>query len=218
MSLTLILILITAAASIYAWQNEAILSRWLLNPYQISRRNEYWRFVTSGFIHADWGHLIFNMISLYFFGNIVERTIASLAGPELSVILFLALYLLGIVVSDLATYFKHRNDPGYNSLGASGGVSAIVFAGIMFYPLEPIYIFFIPIGIPGFLFGALYILYSSYEARRGGGYVNHSAHMWGALFGVAFILILFGSDVLFGNEEKGLRGFFEQIGSYRPFS
>jgi len=200
MSLTLILILITAAASIYAWQNEAILSRWLLNPYQISRRNEYWRFVTSGFIHADWGHLIFNMISLYFFGTLVEQVI----GP----VYFLALYLVGIVISDLPTYFKHRNDPGYNSLGASGGVSAIVFAGIVFFPLNPIYIFFIPIGIPGFLFGALYILYSSYEARRGGGFVNHSAHLWGALFGVAFVLLLF-PDVL--------PRFFEQIGSYRPF-
>ncbi|MCY7351395.1 MAG: rhomboid family intramembrane serine protease [Cytophagaceae bacterium] len=208
-SLTIILILVNVAASIYAFQNEAVMRRWMLNPYTISRRNEYWRFITSGFIHADWGHLIFNMISLYFFGDIVERTLAALAGPDMAKIMYLALYLLGIIISDLPTFFQHRNDPGYNSLGASGGVSSVVFAGIVFYPLAPIYIFFIPIGIPGFIFGFLYLAYSYYEARRGAGYVNHSAHLWGAMFGVLFVVLLV-PDVV--------PAFIEQIRSYRgPF-
>ncbi len=208
MSLTLILILVNVAASLYAWQNESVLRRWMLNPYAMARNNEYGRFLTSGFIHADWGHLIFNMISLYFFGGLVEQTFAAALGPGMSQGAFLALYLGAIVVSDLPSFFRHRADPGYNSLGASGGVSAIVFAGIVFYPLNPIYIFFIPIGIPGFLFGALYVFYSYYEARRGAGYVNHSAHLWGALFGIAFVVLLI---------PEAVPNFFEQVMSYRPF-
>lgn len=209
LSLTLILILINVAASMYAFQNDAVMRRWMLNPYTISRRNEYWRFITSGFIHADWGHLIFNMISLYFFGGIVEQTLASLLGPETGRIAYLVLYLLGIIIADLATYFQHRDNPGYNSLGASGGVSSVVFAGIVFYPLSPIYLFFIPIGIPGFVFGFLYLAYSYYEARRGAGYVNHSAHLWGAVFGVIFVVVLFPGSI---------PAFIEQIRSYRgPF-
>lgn len=200
LSLTLILILITAAMTIYAWQNPTVLSRWMFNAYQIARRNEYWRFITSGFVHADWGHLIFNMISLYFFGQLMEQVV----GREY----YLVLYLVGIIVSEIPSYLKHRNNPNYNSLGASGGVSAVVFAGIVFFPLNPIYIFFIPIGIPGFLFGLLYMLYSYYEANRGGSYVNHSAHLWGALFGVTFVVILFPGAV---------PRFFEQVLSYRPF-
>ena len=200
LSLTLILILITAAMTIYAWQNPTVLSRWMFNAYQIARRNEYWRFITSGFVHADWGHLIFNMISLYFFGQLMEQVVGRAY--------YLVLYLVGIIVSDIPSYMKHRNNPNYNSLGASGGVSAVVFAGIVFFPLNPIYIFFIPIGIPGFLFGLLYMLYSYYEANRGGSYVNHSAHLWGALFGVAFVVILFPGAV---------PRFFEQVLSYRPF-
>jgi membrane associated rhomboid family serine protease len=207
-SLTLILILVNVGASLYAWQNQSVLYRWMLNPYQMSRRNEYWRFLTSGFIHADWGHLIFNMISLYFFGGLVEQTFAALVGSGADGVTFLALYLGAIVVSDLPSFFRNRDNPGYNSLGASGGVAAIVFAGIVFYPLNPIYIFFIPIGIPGFLFGALYMFYSYYEARRGAGYVNHSAHLWGALFGVAFVVLLF---------PEAVPNFFEQVVSYRPF-
>ena len=200
LSLTLILILITAAMTLYAWQNPTVLSRWMFNAYQIARRNEYWRFITSGFVHADWGHLIFNMISLYFFGQLMEQVMGSAY--------YLTLYLVGIIVSEIPSYLRHRNNPNYNSLGASGGVAAVVFAGIVFFPLNPIYIFFIPIGIPGFLFGLLYMLYSYYEARRGGSYVNHSAHLWGALFGVAFAVLLF---------PGALPNFFDQILSYRPF-
>ncbi|MFN8353438.1 MAG: rhomboid family intramembrane serine protease [Spirosomataceae bacterium] len=198
MSLTLIFVLITAVISVYGFNNESLKYRWSMNPASITRHGEYWRFLSSGFIHADWMHLLFNMVALYSFGQLLEYTI----GPTY----FLPLYLLGIVVSDLPTYFKNRNNSYYSSLGASGGVSAVVFAGIMFYPLTPIYLFFIPIGIPGFIFGALYIFYSYYEARRGGGHINHSAHLWGALFGIAFVVLLFPSAI---------PSFIEQIVSWR---
>lgn len=194
MSLTLLFVAITVGLSLYAWNNESVFHRWMMNPYNVSHNKEYWRFITSGFIHADWGHLIFNMFALYSFGEILEMTI----GPAF----FLPLYLLGIVVSDIPTYLNNRNNVNYNSLGASGGVSAVVFAGIIFYPLAKIYIFFIPIGIPGFIFGALYLFYSYYETRRGGSYVNHSAHLWGALFGILYVIVLF---------PQALPSFVEQI-------
>lgn len=200
MSLTVILIIITVALSMYAWNNESVFYRWMMNPYNIGHRQEYWRFLSSGFIHADWGHLIFNMISFYFFGEIVEQTIGRAY--------FLALYLLGIIISDVPSYMKHRNNYQYNSLGASGGVSAVIFAGIMFYPLSPIYLFFIPIGIPGFLFGGIYLLYSYIETRRGNSYVNHSAHLWGALFGVLLMIVLFPGV---------LPAFFGQIKDWKMF-
>ena len=194
MSLTLLFVAITVGLSLYAWNNESVFHRWMMNPYSVSHYKEYWRFITSGFIHADWGHLIFNMFALYTFGEILEMTI----GPAF----FLPLYLLGIVISDIPTYLNNRNNVNYNSLGASGGVSAVVFAGIIFYPLAKIYIFFIPIGIPGFIFGALYLFYSYYETRRGGSYVNHSAHLWGALFGIMYVIALF---------PQALPSFVEQI-------
>jgi membrane associated rhomboid family serine protease len=200
MSLTILIIVITVGLSLYAWRNESVFYGWMMNPYDISRKQEWWRFLSSGFIHADWGHLIFNMISFYFFGDIVEQTIGRAA--------FLALYLLGIALSDVPSYFKHRRSYQYNSLGASGGVSAVIFAGIMFYPLSPIYLFFIPVGIPGFLFAAMYIMYSYVESRRGGSYTNHSAHLWGALFGIAFVMVLF---------PWVISNFFTQISNWRPF-
>ena len=195
LSLTLLIVIITVIASLYAWRDESVFSRWLFNPYRVSRDNEYYRFLTSGFIHADIGHLAFNLISFYSFGNIVEQTFSYLFGPSTGRIYFLALYLLGIIVANLPTYFKHRHNPGYSSIGASGGVSSVVFVGILFYPLQKLYLFFIPIGIPGFIFGALYMLYSYVESRRGTGRLNHDAHLWGALFGILFVIAIYPDAV-----------------------
>lgn len=186
LSLTLLFILLAVGASLYAWNNESILRRWVMNPYEVNRRNEYWRFITSGFIHADIGHLAFNMISLYSFGGLVESIFSQIS--PMGNLLYVALYIGGILISDLPTYFKHRNNPNYNSLGASGGVSSVIFAGIMFAPTTSLYLFFIPIPIPGWIFGGLYLAYSYWESRRGTGYINHSAHLWGALYGIAFAI------------------------------
>ncbi|MFT4032355.1 MAG: rhomboid family intramembrane serine protease [Siphonobacter sp.] len=189
MSLTIVFIILAVAASIYAWNNESVLRRWVMNPYEVDRRNEYWRFITSGFIHADIGHLAFNMISLYSFGQLVETVFSQISAN--GSILYAVLYLGGIVVSDLPTYFKNRTNRGYNSLGASGGVSSVIFAGIMFAPLTSLYLFFIPIPIPGWIFGGLYLAYSYWEARRGNSLINHSAHLWGALYGIAFVILMY---------------------------
>lgn len=153
------------------------MNRFLLTPYWIERRNEYYRFITSGFIHKDYQHLIFNMISFYFFGYIAEAWLGTA--------LYVVFYLSAIVVSDIPTYFKNRHNSNYASLGASGAVSAVIFASIILHPVNTILIYFIP--MPAIVFGILYLGYSYYMDKRKSGNVNHSAHLYGALYGLTFI-------------------------------
>ncbi|TDB60438.1 rhomboid family intramembrane serine protease [Arundinibacter roseus] len=206
MSLTLILILVTVGISYYAWQNPLVLEKLMLNPYKVTKKNEYYRFVTSGFIHADFGHLIFNMLSFWFFGEAIERLFGMLFG-QYGQAYFLALYILGIIVSDIPTFLKNRHKANYNSLGASGGVAAVLFAAILYAPLLEICLYFF-ICMPGFIFGLLFLGYSFYESRRGGGFVNHDAHMYGAIFGMLFMAAVYPGAV---------PGFFEQISTWRIF-
>ena len=206
MSVTLIIIVVTAIISVMAWNNYSLMNRWIMNPYQVANRGQYYRLITSGFLHADWGHLIFNMISLYFFGRFIEQVFGLLFGA-MAPLFVVGFYLAAILVSDIPTFLKHRNNPGYNSLGASGGVSAIIFAGILFRPLTDICLYF-AFCIPGFIFGVLYLGYSYYEARRGAGNINHDAHFYGALFGILFMVVAYPSI---------LPDFFEQISSWRLF-
>lgn len=206
MSLTVIIILVTVAISYYAWQNPAVMDKLILNPARVSQKNQYYRFITSGFIHADFGHLLFNMLTFWFIGEGIERLFNSLFGPNGS-FYFLALYILGIIVSDIPTFLKHRNNSGYNSLGASGGVAAVLFAAVLYAPLLEICLYFL-LCIPGFIFGILFIGYSFYESRRGSGFVNHDAHMYGAIFGMLFMAVVYPAAV---------PGFFEQISGWRLF-
>jgi membrane associated rhomboid family serine protease len=188
-SITVIIIVISVAATFYAWNKPEILHKWIFNPYTVQTRKEYWRFITSGFIHQDYMHLFFNMFTLYFFGSVIEQYYAAIFGPTMGIIYYIVLYLVAIVISDITTYIKHRNDPGYNSLGASGGVAAVVFSAIMFDPTSNIYLFAI-IPIPGFILGALFIIYSYQRSRQMRDRINHDAHLFGALFGVVFTIVL----------------------------
>ncbi|MFN8346421.1 MAG: rhomboid family intramembrane serine protease [Spirosomataceae bacterium] len=206
MSLTLVLIILTVGISWYAWQNPSLLTKWVMNPARVSKHNEYYRFITSGFIHADVGHLIFNMFSLYFFGEAMEAFLGQIFGSN-GIIYYLILYIAGIIVSDIPTFIKHRNNSGYNSLGASGGVSALLFAFILLAPLQKVCLYF-AICIPGFIFGAIYMAYSFYEGRKMGGRINHDAHLYGALFGVVFMALLL---------PETIPNFFAQISSWRLF-
>ncbi len=188
LSVTFVLIGLTVLTSLYAWNKPHIMQQWIFNPHAVQSRKEYFRFITSGFIHQDYMHLFFNMFTLYFFGGIIEQYYTYLFGTT-GLVLYVALYLLAIVVSDVSTYVKHKNDPSYNSLGASGGVAAVVFSAILFDPTSKLYIFAL-IPIPGFIFGAAFLLYSYQRGKQMRDRINHDAHLYGALFGIVFTIII----------------------------
>jgi membrane associated rhomboid family serine protease len=184
MSLTFIIILVTVAASFYAWSREDIYEKWMMYPYRVKRNKEYFRFITSGFIHSGYGHLGFNMISLYYFGSAVELSMNPVA--------FILFYLMAIVVSDISTFIKQQNNPGYRSLGASGGVAAVIFSSILLFPQNSIGFMLLPgIRINGFIFGLMYLIYSYYQAKNSTDNIGHEAHFYGALFGILFTVTIF---------------------------
>jgi membrane associated rhomboid family serine protease len=185
MSITLLLVLVTAAISIYALTTPKVMDRLIFWPPAITRNHQYERFITHGFIHADGQHLLFNMITLYFFGRAIEGVYATLIGP----LGFMLFYLGGIVVAILPSFQQHKNDVNYRSLGASGAVSAVLFAFILFRPWSTIYVFVLP--VPAIVYAVLYTAYTIYANRQRRGNINHSAHLWGAGYGIAVTLVLF---------------------------
>ena len=185
-SLTIVIVAITVLVSWRAFNDRALMERMILWPPAVERRRQYDRLLGYGFVHADWMHLLFNMITLWSFGTAVERVFSEWITP-VGYVLF---YLSAIVVSILPTYITHRNDANYRSLGASGGVSAVLFAFILFDPWSTLIIFPIPVPIPAFLFAILYVGYSIWMDRRGRDNVNHSAHLWGAAYGLLFTVLL----------------------------
>ncbi|MBS0000906.1 MAG: rhomboid family intramembrane serine protease [Cyclobacteriaceae bacterium] len=203
---TYILIGIILVASIYAWNRTERLYGWMLNPYSVVHRNEYYRLITSGFIHHDWVHLIFNIITLYFFGSNMEYIFTYLYGGS-GILYYLVLYFMGMLIADIPTVIKHRDHPNYNSLGASGAVSAVLFASIIFNPTNKV-CFFLAICIPGFVFGILYLLYTYYQGRKMSDNINHDAHLYGALFGIIFSIMI---------RPGVVPNFFDQIFNYQIF-
>ncbi|MDB5200200.1 MAG: hypothetical protein JWO92_2163 [Chitinophagaceae bacterium] len=188
-SITLIIIISTVIVSIIAFNNQQVMDNLIFYPPAVSEKNQYYRFITCGFIHADFGHLAFNMISFYLFSQtLVEPKFIEFFG-DYGRAMLLIMYVMALIVCLLPTYWKNKTNENYRSLGASGAVSAVVFAGLMISPLSQIGFFIIPPVIPGFIFGPLYLILSAYMDRRGGDNINHSAHIWGAIFGVVFIII-----------------------------
>ena len=188
LSITLIIVIITVLVSIGGFSNQKVIDDLIFYPPAVSKRNQFYRFFTCGLIHADYSHLIFNMLALYLFGKEVEKGFADLFGPSGRYI-YLLMYVSALLISLLPTYFQNRNNYHYKSLGASGAVSAVIFAGLMLAPETEVYIFFIPIPIPGFIFAPLYLLVSALLDKRGRDNINHSAHIWGAIYGLVFIIV-----------------------------
>jgi len=192
--ITLIILGITVLVSYSALQNVSQLNKLMFYPTAIRRNpKEWWRFITHGFIHADYTHLAFNMITLFFFGRNLEYLFGQIFGNPMVYVLF---YFAALVFSSIPTYFKHKDNYHYCALGASGAVSAVMFAAIMFDPWQTLrFNFFIP--IPAILFAIGYVAYSSYMSKKANDNIGHDAHLWGAVFGILFPLIFKPSIIPF---------------------
>jgi len=188
MSITYIIIIITALASVTAFQSSELMDRWIMRPYDVKYRNQWYRFITSGFIHANWSHLIINMLVFYSFAIVVYQYYAYYFVTR-AVFYFIMLYLGGMIIADVPTYYQHREHSWYASLGASGAVSAVTFASVLIEPRSMIYLMGI-VPLPAIIWAVGYLVYSQYMARRGGDNINHSAHIYGALFGLIYTLAL----------------------------
>ena len=186
-SITIIIIVVTGITSFIAFTNQNLMEQFIFYPPAV-RRGQWYRFFSCGLLHADWGHLIFNMIALYMFGEVVESKFVEVFGTS-GKLIYLAMYVLALAASVIPTYINNKDNYHYRSLGASGAVSAVIFAGILFEPLLGIGLFFIPVYMAGFLFGILYLFVSGWLDKKGGGSINHSAHIFGALFGIGFTII-----------------------------
>ncbi|MCP4520417.1 MAG: rhomboid family intramembrane serine protease [Cytophagales bacterium] len=202
MSVTVGLILVIGLISFWAFQSTSIKGRFIMHPYTVHHHNQYYRFLSSGFIHADFMHLAFNCYAMYLFGQYAEAFFMNAFGETQGMINFFLLFVLGVIVSSVPTFFKHKDNPSYFALGASGGVSSVMFAAIMFYPLLPLQFILIPIPIPGFILGILYLIYSHYADKKQQDNIGHSAHLYGAIFGIVFTCVMYPSVMV---------SFYEQI-------
>lgn len=184
--MTFIIIAITCVISYMAFNNPQLRSNMLFVPAAVKERGELYRFITHGFIHADFMHLLFNMYALYIFGGAAEYAFEILFGQTFGKLAFLLFYLAAIAASSYVVYMRHQGNYAYSALGASGAVAAVMWPYIMFAPWN----WFIFPPLPAILLGFGYIAYSHYADKKGGTNIGHNAHLWGAIFGLVGYSVL----------------------------
>jgi len=212
-STTLIIIIVTTLVSIGGFTNQKIINDLIFYPPAVTEHRQWYRFLTCGLIHADIGHLILNMYALYIFGVSVEKAFLGIFG-QYGNLIYLLMYVSALIVCLLPTYKKHKNNYYYRSLGASGAVSAVVFCYILLFPLQKLGLIFLPIMIPGFIFGLLYLILSSVLQKKAADNINHSAHIWGSIYGIIFLLVaanFFSSYPVLQNFIRNVQGY---LGSF----
>ena len=185
----LIILIATIAISLWADKNVELKERMLFIPYRIKHQHEFHRFITHSFIHADFPHLAFNMMTLYFMGEYLYLEWMTQFGNA-GIVYFCVLYFAGMIAATFFPMVKHQDQPGYQSLGASGAVSAVLFAVILWNPTLSLSLMFIPIPIPAYVFGPLYLFFEYYSLKKGNTGIAHDAHIGGAIFGILFVLML----------------------------
>jgi membrane associated rhomboid family serine protease len=185
-----VILLVTVLVSIRGFKDTNLRDRFLFVPYRVKHGNQWVGLFGHMLLHADFTHLLFNMLSLYFLGSVLEQEMIDAYGLVKGEIQFLIIYLIGGLFSTLIPFMRHQNNPHYRSLGASGAVSAVIFATILWRPDMELMLFFIPIPIPAYVFGPLYLAFEYWADKRGQTGIAHDAHIGGALFGIFYVLIL----------------------------
>jgi membrane associated rhomboid family serine protease len=175
--------------------NYSMVDRGLFKPYNVKHYREFHRLITSVFLHADINHLIFNMFSLYMFGRFLVEGWSDTYGPTAATIQFGLLYFLGGLFAEIWPYSKYQDHVYYASLGASGAVSAVVFAAVLWHPTLPMSLLFIPVSFPAYVFAPIYLVAEYLMMKSGKTNIGHEAHIGGAIFGLLFVLLL--------NPQKG---------------
>jgi membrane associated rhomboid family serine protease len=189
--ITYCILAFTIVFSLIGFRDKAFFIKYLYSPWRVhSDRKEWYTVFTHAFLHADYGHLFFNMFALYSIGLELEQYVFPAFFPLHARYYYLLLYFGGIVVSSVPAYEKNKNNPGYSAVGASGAIFAVLFSFILINPTAKLGIMFIPFDIPAFVLGILYLGYEFYMSKRGGTRIGHDAHLWGGLFGIAFTIIL----------------------------
>lgn len=188
-TVTNLIIAVTCLVSYMAFNNRNLFSQLMHYPYAEQRDKSYYRFVSSGFVHADMMHLIINMYVMYIFGGQIEQYFLAQYGDMLGRTLYLLIYLIAIVAGDIPSYIKHKDNQGYSAIGASGATSAIVFMYCILFPWNWLGLFFV-IPIPAIIFAVLYLVYSSWASKNSRDNIVHDAHFWGAITGVVLIFAL----------------------------
>lgn len=188
--MSLAIIILTVLVSISAFNNHETFSKLKFNAWLIKEKNQTWRFFSYALVHAGWMHLLINMFVLWSFGGLVEEGFFIYFGSPKSMLYFGLLYVGGIIFSTLFDFGKQKNNPYYDAVGASGAVSAVVFASILFAPGNTLLIFPIPFPVPAYIFGILYLIYSAYMSKQAKDNIGHNAHFYGALFGFIFPIAL----------------------------
>lgn len=201
-SFLFIIVIGTVIISLNAFKDRNLLDKLTYSPYRCKHNGEYYRMLSHVVIHADSTHLIFNMLSLYFLGSKLEQQFMIQYGTGAGEIHFIILYVFGGLFATLIPYIRNHENPSYRSLGASGAVSAVIFAAILWNPRMPLSLMFLPISVPAYIFGPLYLAFEYWADRRGGTGIAHDAHIGGAIFGILYVLII--------NIDKG-KEFLSQI-------
>lgn len=208
MSITLAIVILTGIISYQALNNASLMHKLKHLPYAEHRSGEYYRLVTSGLVHGSLGHLLINMYVLFTFGGYVEDYFVYSFG-SLGRLIFLVFYFITIVIADLPTFFQHKDNPHYAAVGASGAVSGIIFIFILLNPWSQLSIIFLPfLPFPAILGGIVYLIYTTWAAKNARDNIGHSAHLFGALFGMLFIILL---------KPEVLTGFIDQLTNGWPY-
>lgn len=208
MSITLLIIGITLVVSIPAFSKPDLFYKLDFAPYAVDKNKEWYRFLSHALLHADWWHLLINLFVLFIFGDVTQAYFETYLGAK-GAFYFLLLYLGGVAFAVVPTFKKHRNDPGYHSVGASGAVSAVLFSSVIFSPGTELCLYGLPfLCFPGILWAIAYLVYSFYKGKQEGDHINHDAHFWGAIYGVLFTFV---------SAPQSIGPFFDQLWRLLPF-